>query len=167
MPFGLTNILATFWTLMNQLFEDYIGKFLLVFFDDLLLYNKTKSDHLQHLRLVLEKLRTENLFANMKKRSFAEGQVEYLGHIISSASVATDPKKIEAVQNWPTPQNKTQLRGFLGIAGYYRCSVKTFGLICHPLRDMLKKDSFDWTTSQSVAFEQLKTSLVSALLCPC
>jgi hypothetical protein len=82
MPFVLTNVLATFQALMNHLFEDYIHKFLLVFFDDILVYNKTKSDHLHHLRLVLEKLRTEKFFANLKKCSFAEGQVEYLGHII-------------------------------------------------------------------------------------
>jgi hypothetical protein len=162
MPFGLTNAPATFQALMNNVFAAYIRKFLPVFFDDILIYSKTKTEHLQHLKLVLDKLREHTLFAKLSKCVFATEQVEYLGHVISAQGVATDPKKIEAVKAWPLPQNITQLRGFLGLAGYYRRFVKNFGLICRPLHDLLKKDSFKWTNSQTVTFEQLKTSLITA-----
>jgi hypothetical protein len=162
MPFGLTNAPATFQSLMNNVFAEYLRKFMLVFFDDILVYSKTKEEHLEHLNVVLTKLRAHNLFAKLKKCVFATKQVEYLGHVISEQGVGTDPKKIEAVKAWPLPTNITQLRGFLGLAGYYRRFVKDYGLICRPLHDLLKKDSFKWTTIQSVAFEQLKTSLVTA-----
>lgn len=119
MPFGLTNAPATFQSLMNKVFAHLLREFILVFFDDILIYSRTLLEHLIHLREVLELLRQHKLFAKASQCIFAATQVEYLGHIISGKRVETDPKKIEAVKDWPTPKNSTQLRGFLGLAGYY------------------------------------------------
>jgi hypothetical protein len=93
---------------------------------------------------------------------FATEQVEYLGHVISAKGVATDPQKIVAVQEWSLPKTLTQLRGFLGLTGYYRRFVKNYGQICRPLHDMLKKESFKWTDAQITAFMILKQALTSA-----
>jgi hypothetical protein len=162
MPFGLTNAPATFQALMNKVFEPFMRKIMLVFFDDILIFSKTLEEHAQHLATILNVLRTNKLFAKFSKCVFATQQVEYLGHIISQHGVATDPQKIAAVQNWPVPKTITQLRGFLGLAGYYRRFVKDFGIICRPLHDMLKKHSFVWTEEQTTAFNLLKRCLTTA-----
>jgi hypothetical protein len=109
MPFGLTNAPATFQSLMNNVFAAYLRKFLLVFFNDILIYSKTKTEHLKHLQIVLQTLRDNKLFAKQSKCVFATNQVEYLGHIITAQGISTDPKKIEAVKAWPLPTNITQL----------------------------------------------------------
>ncbi|XP_047259956.1 uncharacterized mitochondrial protein AtMg00860-like, partial [Capsicum annuum] len=98
----------------------------------------------------------------MSKCAFGVPIVEYLGHVISAQGVATDPKKIQAVQQWPIPRNLKQLRGFIGLAGYYRRFIKGFGAICRPLHDLLKKDGFLWIEDATRAFEELKSALVSA-----
>lgn len=115
MPFGLTNAPATFQALMNFIFKRHIRKFILVFFDDILVYSKTLKEHIQHLRETLQILREQQLYAKMSKCVFAAPQVEYLGHIISSEGVATDPNKILTVKTWPLPKTITQLRSFLGM----------------------------------------------------
>jgi hypothetical protein len=139
MPFGLTSAPPTFQTLMNQLLQKYLKKIVLVLFDGILIYNKSEEEHYHHLQLVLELLRKNKLFAKRTKCVFGQAQVEYLGHIISSQGVSTDPAKIKAVKDWPTPQNITELRGFLGLAGYYRRFIKDYGRICMPLFDSLKE----------------------------
>jgi hypothetical protein len=127
MPFGLTNAPATFQSLMNDLFRPYLRHFILVFFDDILVYSRSWTDHLTHLQTVLQILSVNSLFAKMSKCQFGVLRVNYLGHIISEQGVAVDPAKIQAVVDWPPPTTAKGVRGFLGLAGYYRKFIRHFG----------------------------------------
>lgn len=115
---------------------------MLVLFDDILVYSATMDDNVQHLRLVIQILRQEQLYAKRSKCSFCQNKVEYLGHIITREGVYTDPTEIEAMVNWPTPKSVKALRGFLGLRGYYRRFVKSYGVIIRPLTNFLQKNSF-------------------------
>ncbi|KAL0331636.1 UNVERIFIED_CONTAM: Transposon Ty3-G Gag-Pol polyprotein [Sesamum angustifolium] len=162
MPFGLCNAPSTFQSLMNMVFSPYLRKFILVFFDDMLVYSKTWEEHLQQLQLTLEVLRKNQLFAKRSKYDFGKQSVEYLGHIISVNGVATDPSKVECMKSWPLPKDVKGLRGFLGLTGYYRKFLKDYGTISRPLTELLKKDGFLWMDSAPAAFERLKAAMVSA-----
>jgi hypothetical protein len=120
MPFGLTNAPANFWGLMNEVLAPFLRKFVLVFLDDILIYSPTLEEHIVHLTQVLEQLREHQLYMKMSKRSFAQTQLSYLGHIISDKGVATDSSKISTMVECPTPTNVTEVRGVLGLTGYYR-----------------------------------------------
>lgn len=163
MPFGLTNAPATFQALMNQIFGKLLRKCVLVFFDDILIYSRDLREHEQHLRIVLNILRSHKLFAKRSKCTFAVGSIEYLGHIVSGEGVATKPSKIQDVLDWPVPKNVSKLRGFLGLTRYYRRFVKGYGTICRPLHDLLKKNSYQWGVEQQKAFDNLKEVMTS---CP-
>lgn len=161
-PFGVTNGPSTFQFLMNEVFSSYLRKFVLVFFDDILIYSKTWVEHLNHIRLVFETLRLHKLFLKKSECSFGESQVTYLGHIIHRQGVSVDNSKISAVIDWPRPQTIKALRGFLGLSGYYRKFVKDYGLLAAPLTNLLNRDQFQWSESAEEAFCALKQALSSA-----
>jgi hypothetical protein len=161
-PFGLTNAPATFQALMNKLFQPYLRKFVLVFFNDILIYSKSSTEHSAHLKLVFQVLRSNCLSAKMSKCIFAADKVEYLGHIISVEGVATDPTKITAIQSWSVPKSVNQLRSFPRLIGYYRRFIQNYGTICRPLHDLLKKDNFQWGPEHTAAFSALKHKMTIA-----
>jgi len=163
MSFGLTNAPATFQGLMNEVFAPLLRKGVFVFMDDILIYSETLEQHAQLLTAVLQILADNSLFAKPFKCSLAQESVEYLGHVISSKGVATDSKKIHNVQNWPTPTNLKEVRGFLGSTGYYRRFTKHYSLISKPLTSLLRKGTpFMWSSATQEAFDTLKYALVSA-----
>jgi hypothetical protein len=142
MPFGLSNAPATFQALMNDVLRPYLRRFVLVFFDDILIYSPTWAEHLQHLSIVLNTLHANKLHVKRSKCSFGASFVAYLGHVISEGGVAMDSDKVVAVSSWPTPRSARGLRGFLGLAGYYRKFIKDFGIIAAPLTRLLRRDAF-------------------------
>ena len=161
MPFGLTNAPATFQSLMNDLFHPHLRRFILLFFDDILVYSRSWMDHLHHLRQVLLILSDNQLYVKLSKCQFGVLTVGYLGHLISAEGVAVDPAKIQAVQNWPIPATPKDVRGFLGLAGYYRKFMRGFGVIAAPLNQLLSKEGFRWSEEALMAFNKLKQALTS------
>jgi hypothetical protein len=161
MPFGLTNAPATFQCLMNSIFSEQIRRCVIVFLDDILVYSRSWLDHLTHLRLVLQTLRSHQLFAKISKCSFAQDSISYFGHIISRTGVATDVENTKAMLAWPTPTSATELRGFLGLTGYYRKFVKGYGILAKPLTNLLTKKGFEWSEQAEIAFQQLKQAMSS------
>ena len=163
MPFGLTNAPAVFMDLMNRVFHEYLDSFVIVFIDDILVYSKSQEEHEEHLRIVLQILRDRKLFAKLKKCEFWMDRVVFLGHVISRDGITVDPSKIEAVVNWVRPTNVSEVRSFLGLAGYYRRFVEGFSCIATPLTRLTRKNAkFEWTNECERSFQELKQRLVSA-----
>jgi hypothetical protein len=135
--FGLTNTPAYFMYLMNKVFMEYLDKFVVVFIDDILVFSRSEEEHEEHMRLVLKKLREHQLYAKFRKCDFWLKEVSFLGHIITDGGIAVDPSKVRDVLNWNPPKNVPEIRGFLGLAGYYRRFIEGFSKIVKPLTTLL------------------------------
>ena len=133
MPYDLTNAPAAFMDLMNRVFHEYLDCFVIVFIDDILIFSKSMEGHKEHLRIVFQILREKKLYAKFKKCEFLLDQVVFLGHVISEARISIDPSKVEAMVDWTRPTNVSEIRSFLGLAGYYRRFVEGFSCIAAPL----------------------------------
>jgi hypothetical protein len=146
MSFGLTNALAYFMYVMNNVFMEYLDKFIVVFIDDILIFSKTEEEHEKRLRLVLEKLRSNQLYAKFSKCEFWLTEVTFLGHVISAGGVSVDPSKVKDVLNWMPPTNVSEIQSFLGLAGYYHQFIQDFSKIAKPMTKLLEKNKdFEWT----------------------
>ncbi|GJY50732.1 putative reverse transcriptase domain-containing protein [Tanacetum coccineum] len=163
MPFGLTNAPAVFMDLMNRVCKPYLDKFVIVFIDDILIYSKNKQEHEEHLKLILELLKKEELYAKFSKCEFWIPKVQFLGHVIDSKGIHVDPAKIESIKDWASPKSPTEIRQFLGLAGYYRRFIEGFSKIAKPMTKLTqKKIQFVWGDKQEAAFQLLKQKLCSA-----
>ncbi|KAJ9536631.1 hypothetical protein OSB04_un000180 [Centaurea solstitialis] len=163
MPFGLTNAPSTFMRLMNHVLREFIGKFVVVYFDDILIYSKNMEEHMMHLHAVLDTLRNESLHANLKKCTFCMDKVVFLGFVVSAKGIEVDLEKVKAIQEWPTPTTVSEVRSFHGLASFYRRFVRYFSTIAAPLNELVKKEvGFHWGEQQQVAFNMLKERLTSS-----
>ncbi|KAL9992436.1 putative nucleotidyltransferase, Ribonuclease H [Helianthus debilis subsp. tardiflorus] len=163
MPFGLTNAPAAFMDMMNRICKPYLDKFIIVFIDDILIYSKSKEEHAKHLHLLLSLLRKEKLYAKFSKCEFWLEQVQFLGHLVNHEGIHVDPAKIEAITKWKTPESPTEVRSFLGLAGYYRRFIRDFSRIAIPLTTLTCKSvKFEWGQKQEEAFRILKQRLTHA-----
>ncbi|KAI3733075.1 hypothetical protein L1987_64292 [Smallanthus sonchifolius] len=163
MPFGLTNVPAVFMDLMNRVCKPYLDKFVIVFIDDILIYSQTNEEHEHHLKSILELLRNEKRYAKFSKCEFRIREVHFLGHVINKKGIHVIPTKIEAIKNWEAPRTPTEVRQFLGLAGYYKRFIENFSKIALPLTTITQKEKkYDWSDQQESAFQLLKQKLCSA-----
>ncbi|GBG79447.1 hypothetical protein CBR_g29594 [Chara braunii] len=163
MPFGLCNAPGTFQTEMHRIFRPYLDKFMVVYLDDILVFNKTTREHAEHLALVLQSLHDSQYKINKEKSSFGVPSVIYLGHVISGDGLAPEAAKIAAIQDWPQPQTVRDVRSFLGLASYYRKFIRNFSAVAAPLTNLTKKDTpFLWSLHCQMAFARLKQALTRA-----
>ncbi len=163
MPMGLCNAPATFMRLMHEVFDDMLDQFVVIYLDDILIYSQTKQEHMLHLRQVLERLRQHKLYAKLSKCEFMQSEVSFLGHLVGKDGIKMDPKKIQAIIDWPVPRDIHQLKSFLGLAGYYRKFILNYSAISNALNELTKKQvAFNWSTVEQTAFEQLKQAVTTA-----
>jgi hypothetical protein len=166
MPFGLTNAPATFQRLVTKILKEFFNDCACVYLDDIIIYSKTPEEHQDHLRRVFQKLNENQLFAKLSKCIFYQSEVEFLGHIINKDGVHTDPKKVQAMVDWPTPETLKELRGFLGLCNFYRKFIWNYAKIAKPLTNLLKGQGkngpIEVGPAGQWAFEELKKALCKA-----
>ena len=154
MPFGLSNAPSTFMRLMNDVLCPFSGKFMVVYFNDILIYSRTAAEHKKHLQ-------EEKLFANVTKCAFLHPSVAFLGFIVTAAGIAVDPGKTATIRDWPTPTSPFEVRSFHGLAQFYRKFVRNFSSLAAPLTDLLKLTHFEWNASADRVFQQIKVALTT------
>jgi len=148
---------------MNRIFWPFLDKFIVVFIDDILIYSRTQEEHAEHLRLVLDVLREKQLYAKLSKCEFWMDEVQFLGYVISAQGISVDPAKVETVVKWESPKSATEIRSFVGLAGYYRRFIEGFSKVVAPLTLLTRKDQpFTWTDKCGKSFQELKRRLTSA-----
>jgi hypothetical protein len=163
LPFGLSNAPATFQTAMNRVFAKYLHKFVVIYLDDIMIYSKTKEEHLKHLQLVFQLLRDSRFYLKLSKCSFMETWTLFLGYYVGPEGIKPDPAKISAVKDWPVPSNVTEVRAFLGLCNFFRRFVQGFSALALPLVSLTKKHAvFRWTYACHEGFEGLKKALTEA-----
>jgi hypothetical protein len=163
MSFGLTNAPSTFIRLMNEVLRPFIGKFVVVYFVDILIYSKSLNEHVEHLCAVFCALQEACLFANLEKCTFCTDRVTFFGYVVTPQRIEADEAKIEVIKSWSIPTTLTQLQSLLGLAGFYRRFVRDFSIIAAPLNDLMKKGvSFRWGAAQDQAFHTLIDKLTQA-----
>ncbi|GJY04429.1 putative reverse transcriptase domain-containing protein [Tanacetum coccineum] len=163
MPFGLTNAPAVFMDLMNRVCKPYLDRFVIVFIDDILIYSKSRMEHEGHHKLIVNLLKKEELYAKFLKYEFWLSKVQFLGHVIDSEGIHVNPAKIEAIKDWASPKTPTEIRQFLGLAGYYQRFIEGFSKIARPMTKMTQKSvKFKWGEKTEAAFQLLKQKLCSA-----
>ncbi|XP_074302992.1 uncharacterized protein LOC141637408 [Silene latifolia] len=164
MPFGLTNAPSTFMRLMNEVLKPFIGRFVVVYLDDILISDRSKDDHFQHLRKVFNTLREQQLYGKKEKCSFLVESVIFLGYKVSKEGVSVDQSKIEAIKSWPIPKTVTEVRSFHGLASFYRRFIRDFSTIASPITECTKKGTFVWTQFAQKSFETIIQKLCEAPL---
>jgi hypothetical protein len=163
MSFGLTNAPAYFMYLMNKVFMEYLDKFVMVFIDDILVYSRSEEEHEGHLRLVLQKLKDNQLYVKLSKCEFWLKEVSFLGHVITRGAIAVDLRKVRDALNWDLPTMVSEIRSFLGLAGYYRRIIEDFSKIVKRLMSLLEKDKkFEWSEACQNNFDELRKRLTTA-----
>jgi hypothetical protein len=163
MSFGLTNASTHFMCLMNSVFMPELDRIVMVFIDDILVYSKSTEEHEEHLRVMLQGLRDHQLYAKFSKFEFWINEVPFLGHVISLEGITVDPDKVRDVLNWKPPTSVTQVRSFLGLAGYYRRFIPNFSKISKPITKLLKKgNKYVWSKDCDEAFNTLKKLLTTS-----
>ncbi|XP_017410171.1 uncharacterized mitochondrial protein AtMg00860-like [Vigna angularis] len=148
---------------MNRIFRPFLDKFVVVFIDDILIYSKSREEHEDHLRLALSVLREKKLYAKLFKCEFWMDEVQFLGHVILARGISMDPTKVRAVLEWESSCSVTEVRSFVGLAGYYRRFIEGFSKIVAQLTQLTRKDHpFTWTDQCESSFQELKQKLMSA-----
>ena len=164
MPFGLSNAPSTFMRFMNHILKPCIGNFVVVYFDDILIYRKNSMEHLEHLRQLFSILREQRLFVNSKKCDFYADRIIFLGYVVTKDGIEMDRSKIEAITNWPTPSSIHDVRSFHRLVSFYRIFIRGFSSIMAPVTECLKGDKFKWTSVVEESFELIKKKVTEA---PC
>jgi hypothetical protein len=161
MPFGLTNAPATFQRMMDKTLKEYIGEFVTVYLDDIMIYSKSFEEYIENIKKVLMKLKKINAIIKLKKCEFGKRNIEFLGHIVGKDGLQPEVKKIEKIKNMKRPENVTEVRSFLRLYSYYRKFIKDFSKIAKLLNNLVKKNNkFEWKKEQQEAFDILKTKLM-------
>jgi hypothetical protein len=167
MPFGLTNAPSTFMRLMNHVLRAFIGRFVVVYFDDILIYSKNLDNHVVHVKSILDVLRKERLLANLKKCTFYTDKLVFLGFVVSAQGIQVDEEKVRSIQDWPSPISVGNVHSFHGLASFYWRFVKDFSSLAALLTEVIKKNvGFRWGEEQEKAFQLIQEKLTNAPLFP-
>ncbi|KAI2666686.1 Transposon Tf2-6 polyprotein [Labeo rohita] len=164
MPFGLANSPSYFQAFVNDVFRDMLNRWVIIYIDDILIYSNSYSDHVQHVRAVLQRLIEHQLYAKEEKCEFHQQSISFLGYVISPEGVAMDETKVNAVRNWPRPRTIKELQRFLGFSNFYRRFIRNFSTVAAPLSSMLKqgKTRLTWTPSAIQAYDELRQRFTTA-----
>jgi Reverse transcriptase (RNA-dependent DNA polymerase) len=162
MPFGLTSAPTTFVTMMNDIFQDVLDQYVVIFIDDILVYSKTMEEHHAHVGMVLERLQQHKLYAKQSKCEFAKHSIKFLGHFISEEGIQVDPQKVQTIIEWPILNNPHDIQSFMGLSNYYRRFISKFAHKTTPLNRLLHKNvPWKWTEIEQQSFDNLKHALTS------